>query len=134
MKTLKTIILLFAIATLVFACKPDREDYTEDWIGEWKTTEDAKFPQTKYLHQGTIIKDNSERNQIILSGTILGINSSYQIPIKLSSDTKGTINYTNGFTINGSAIHNVKDTITLKMNISQENKTENNNITLIRVK
>lgn len=134
MKTIKKVFILVVLATLTYACEPDRDDYTEDWVGEWKTTEDTKFPQTKYLHQGTIVKDNSQRNRIILSGTILGINSSYQIPIKLSSDEKGSIDYTNGFTISGTAKRNVKDTITLQMTISQENKSESNNITLIRVK
>lgn len=134
MKRVKFILFLTVVSCLFMQCKPDKEDYTDGWIGAWQTTDETKFPQTKYLHEGTIIKNNSERNNIIMSGTLLGINSSYKIPIRLSSENRGNIDYTNGFTINGSATFNRKDTIWLRMNISQDNKTERDTVVLVKVK
>ena len=69
----------------------------------------------------------------MLAGSLLGINSSYKIPIKLSSSSKGSIDYTNGFNIKGVAVFNSKDTIWLRMSIFQGNKTEYDTITLVKV-
>ena len=130
----KTAILLTILSIFFVQCKPDKEDYTEGWTGNWKTTDETKFPQVKYLHEGTITKDKGERNKVVVYGTLLGINSSYGIPVKLSSETKGNINYTNGFSISGTAVFNTKDTIWLRMAISQENKTEKDTLVLVKVK
>lgn len=133
MKATKLKILLIALPILFIACKPDKDDYAEKWIGEWQTTDETVLPQTKFLHTGTIIKDDGQRNQVIMSGMLLGLNSSYRIPIKLSSEKAGSIDYTNGFTIKGSASCNQKDTIWLNMNISRDNKTVYDTITLVKV-
>ncbi|MGP1514697.1 MAG: hypothetical protein ACTTJH_01925 [Bacteroidales bacterium] len=133
MKIIKTIILIIVLPLLFISCKPDKDDYTEGWIGRWQTTDETIFPQTKYLHSGNIVKDNEEQNKVILAGSLLGINSSYKIPIKLSSSSKGSIDYTNGFNIKGVAVFNSKDTIWLRMSIFQGNKTEYDTITLVKV-
>ncbi len=128
--------LIVAIFTTLFiiSCEPEKEDYTDEWVGNWQTMQETNFPQSKYLHIGTITKDESTRNQIILSGGLLSLSPSYKIPVKISSELRGSIDYTNGFTIKGTALHDSKDTIVLRMNISQNNATTYDTITLTRRK
>ena len=130
-------ISIFCLCAVLFAfcsCSPEHEDYTKDWTGNWKTSDETVFPQAKYTHRGTIVKQSGERNMIIISGTLLGLNSSYKIPVKLTSTSRGTLDYTSGFTINGTAVRNTKDTVSLMMKISQDNKTVNDTITLVKDK
>ena len=127
------ILALLAIFTAI-GCSPDKDDYTEKWVGNWQTTDETAFPQTKYLHTGAITKSSEGTNRIIIDGTLLGINSSYQIPAKVSSETDATIDYTNNFRIVGTAKFNNKDTIWLRLNISQNNKSVNDTLILTKIK
>lgn len=130
-KYLKYLLVIIPIIS-VLACEPEKDDYTEGWIGQWQTTDDIHYPQAKYLRTGTIIKDNSTRNQVILSGSLIDKNPSYQIPIKLSSENRGTLDYTSGFNMKGSAIFNSKDTIWLRLEITLDHQTERDTLILVK--
>jgi hypothetical protein len=115
--------MVFLLPLFIFGCSPDNEDYTGDWVGTWKINKDVIFPQVKSSHSGDIIKDESTSNKIIISGTLLGLNSSYTLPATVSSST-ATFDKTTTFHIKGKAILYDNDSMTFKFTVTQDNITQ----------
>lgn len=132
LRNIKTAAVLIIAVFLFIKCTPEKEDYTEDWVGFWQTTDELSPVNTKYLHEGTIIKDEGERNKVIMAGSLLNFNSSYKIPIKLTSSVRGSIDYENGFTLKGNAVMGINDTIRLYLELTEDNKSVKDTLTLVK--
>lgn len=128
------IFTILLIPFVIISCDPDKEDYTDIWLGNWQTYDETTFPQNKYLHQGTIIRDKKADNTLQISGTLFGLNSSYIIKGKTTNETNCNIEYEGNFTIKGKAIAFAEDSIRFYLLITQDNKTIKDTITASKIK
>lgn len=125
MKLLRLIKYFILVMPIVFfSCSPDDDNDTSQWIGTWEINEEIVFPHNKTTYIGEIIQDNNNKNKIIISGNLLGLNSSYSLPATVSSST-ATFDQTTSFNINGKATLINSDSIKFSFSITQDNITKN---------
>ena len=125
MKKLQKIYLLLLLPLFFASCSPnDDEDYTKKWIGSWKTSDQLNFPLTKAVYHGTISKVDGVDNKVVVDGGLFDLNSSFQMPMQLSSEYEASFNYTSGVRLEGTAkMNNNKDTLTFYLTVTIDNKS-----------
>ncbi|MBP1630464.1 MAG: hypothetical protein H6Q15_1357 [Bacteroidetes bacterium] len=115
-------LFLISLAPFIFSsCEPDDTSASNDWVGNWRITEDIVYPQKKST-AGTIRIDPENENKIIISGELFGLNSSFKITgtVSSTSSTSVTFSREGSFKITGSAKLTNKE-ITFNFTYTSEN-------------
>lgn len=133
MKHRKWIYLLVGLMLVVGACSPDKDDYTKDWVGYWRTNKDLNFPNVKASNYGTIRKVEDKNNKLEISGDLFGISQLYIFQASVSSQRRASISYDGNFSVTGNAYFNEQDTIVFYLTVTQDNKTANDTITAVKI-
>ncbi|MDR0971869.1 MAG: hypothetical protein LBM25_05760 [Bacteroidales bacterium] len=136
--------LLFSFLLLIFAlsfssCQEDDTLPSSWWNGTWQIDQEIVFPQTKNInlksYQGTIQISTKAKRNIIISGSLFGLNSSFSIEATVVSTNATIDSNIGGYRIKGSAIIEDKDNITFSITITSENQdVKSYTLKAIRVK
>ncbi len=117
MKRLSLFVGTLVFAFLLSSCGKEETFQIDDWVGNWKTTGEAREIVAK-AYQGTISKDGEN---LIIRGSLFNMNSSIQVRATLSGGNTVSFNdNSQGFSISGTGKMEKKNEIQFEYTIEDE--------------
>lgn len=117
-----SMVIVFLSIIFFSSCAPDQYSPSEDWVGRWKIEEDINYPQKKSTSGRIWINPINDR-ELMISGELFGLNSSFIITAKVNSTRSVSFERIGDFTIKGSANLDSEKQITFKFTYSSENNS-----------
>lgn len=113
------LLLIFISVFNFLSCTPDPYSPSEEWEGRWKIEEEITYPQKKSTSGSIWLNPNNDR-ELMISGELFGLNSSFIITAKVNTTTTISYERVGDFTIKGTATLNSDKQITFKFTYTSE--------------